>query len=106
MALPDGPPCRSSRPGMSGPSQTCSGNRPPSPAEPSNVASLLETFEGSAGLGGLLPEQVWDGPDMPGRELRHGGPSGSAMPLVWAHSERSEERRVGKEGRSRWSPYH
>src|SRR2546427_10862799 len=23
-----------------------------------------------------------------------------------AHDERSEERRVGKEGRSRWSPYH
>ncbi|TIY01597.1 MAG: glucan 1,4-alpha-glucosidase, partial [Mesorhizobium sp.] len=51
------------------------------------AASLLKTFEGSAGAGGLLPEQVWDGPDMPERELRHGGPSGSAMPLVWAHSE-------------------
>jgi glucoamylase len=51
------------------------------------AASLLTTFEGSAGPGGLLPEQVWDGPDMPERELRHGGPSGSAMPLVWAHSE-------------------
>ena len=24
---------------------------------------------------------------MPERELRRGGPSGSAMPLVWAHSE-------------------
>jgi glucoamylase len=51
------------------------------------AASLLLTFEGSAGPGGLLPEQVWDGPDMPGRELWHGRPSGSAMPLVWAHSE-------------------
>ncbi|RWM22234.1 MAG: glucan 1,4-alpha-glucosidase [Mesorhizobium sp.] len=51
------------------------------------AASLLKTFEGSAGPGGLLPEQVWDGPDMPEHELRHGGPSGSAMPLVWAHSE-------------------
>jgi glucoamylase len=49
--------------------------------------SLLKTFEGSAGPGGLLPEQVWDRPDMPERELRLGGPSGSAMPLVWAHSE-------------------
>ncbi|CAN7275549.1 glucan 1,4-alpha-glucosidase [Mesorhizobium amorphae] len=48
---------------------------------------LLETFEASAGEGGLLPEQVWDGPDMPERELRRGAPSGSAMPLVWAHSE-------------------
>lgn len=51
------------------------------------AASLLQTLEGSAGPGGLLPEQVWDGRDMPERELRRGGPSGSAMPLVWAHSE-------------------
>ena len=26
--------------------------------------------------------------------------------LTWARVERSEERRVGKECRSRWSPYH
>jgi glucoamylase len=38
-------------------------------------------------VGGLLPEQVWDGQDMPERELRLGAPSGSAMPLVWAHAE-------------------
>ncbi|TIL66913.1 MAG: glucan 1,4-alpha-glucosidase, partial [Mesorhizobium sp.] len=49
--------------------------------------SLLATLEASAGIGGLLPEQVWDGPDMPQRELRRGAPSGSAMPLVWAHAE-------------------
>lgn len=49
--------------------------------------SLLATFEASAGPGGLLPEQVWDGADMPERELVRGGPTGSAMPLVWAHSE-------------------
>lgn len=49
--------------------------------------SLLATFEASAGPGGLLPEQVWDGVDMPERELLRGGPTGSAMPLVWAHSE-------------------
>ena len=41
----------------------------------------------SAGKGGLLPEQVWDGPDIPERQLYLGHPSGSAMPLVWAHSE-------------------
>ncbi|AMY02934.1 glucan 1,4-alpha-glucosidase [Mesorhizobium ciceri] len=51
------------------------------------AASLLAALEGSAGPGGLLPEQVWDGADMPERELLHGRPSGSAMPLVWAHSE-------------------
>jgi len=49
--------------------------------------SLLATLEASAGVGGLLPEQVWDGPDIPERELRRGAPSGSAMPLVWAHAE-------------------
>ncbi len=48
---------------------------------------LLATFENSAGTGGLLPEQVWDAPDMPDRELRRSAPSGSAMPLVWAHAE-------------------
>ncbi|AZV19119.1 glucan 1,4-alpha-glucosidase [Mesorhizobium sp. M7A.F.Ce.TU.012.03.2.1] len=51
------------------------------------AASLLAALEGSAGPGGLLPEQVWDGADLPERELLHGRPSGSAMPLVWAHSE-------------------
>jgi glucoamylase len=49
--------------------------------------ALLATFEASAGDGGMLPEQTWDGPDMPERELYRGRPSGSAMPLVWAHSE-------------------
>src|SRR3989449_5235264 len=29
-----------------------------------------------------------------------------AWTVVWATDERSEERRVGKECRSRWSPYH
>ncbi len=48
---------------------------------------LLATLEASAGAGGLLPEQSWDGPDMPERELRRGGPTGSAMPLAWAHAE-------------------
>ncbi len=48
---------------------------------------LLAALEGSAGPGGLIPEQAWDGPDMPKRELYRGGPAGSAMPLVWAHSE-------------------
>ncbi len=54
---------------------------------PQSALDLLGTFAASAGTGGLLPEQVWDGADMPERELRRGGPSGSAMPLVWAHAE-------------------
>ena len=48
---------------------------------------LLETLEGFANQGGLIPEQIWDAPDIPERELYFGRPSGSAMPLVWAHSE-------------------
>jgi glucoamylase len=48
---------------------------------------LLATFEASASVGGLLPEQIWDSADIPERELFLGRPSGSAMPLVWAHAE-------------------
>lgn len=48
---------------------------------------LLDTMEGLAGEGGLLPEQSWDAPDIPERELYFGRPAGSAMPLVWAHAE-------------------
>ncbi|HVC92196.1 MAG TPA: glucan 1,4-alpha-glucosidase [Pirellulales bacterium] len=48
---------------------------------------LLHVFEGFANGGGLFPEQVWDRPDLPERELFLGKPAGSAMPLVWAHAE-------------------
>jgi len=39
------------------------------------------------GRGGLLPEQVWDSGQLPWQDLRPGQPTGSAMPLAWAHSE-------------------
>ncbi len=39
------------------------------------------------GNGNLLPEQVWDSEPIPRYELYPGKPSGSAMPLVWAHAE-------------------
>jgi glucoamylase len=48
---------------------------------------LLRTFEACGSDGHLLPEQVWDADDIPERELFRGRPSGSAMPLVWAHAE-------------------
>jgi len=48
---------------------------------------LLHTMEGFANDGGLMPEQIWTGQDIPDRELFYGHPSGSAMPLVWAHAE-------------------
>jgi glucoamylase len=53
----------------------------------SNAEKLLRVLEGSANTGGLIPEQIWDAGDIPGRELFFGRPSGSAMPLVWAHAE-------------------
>jgi glucoamylase len=49
--------------------------------------ALLSTLEGFASDGHLIPEQVWDALDIPARELFIGRPSGSAMPLVWAHAE-------------------
>ncbi|PBB97294.1 glucan 1,4-alpha-glucosidase [Mesorhizobium sp. WSM3862] len=66
---------------------------------PGKAAELLETFERSAGAGGLLPEQVWDRPDLPERELRLSAPSGSAMPLVWAHAEHIKLLRSLRDGK-------
>ena len=48
---------------------------------------LLRAMEAFASDGHLIPEQVWDGDDIPERELYRGQASGSAMPLVWAHAE-------------------
>jgi glucoamylase len=48
---------------------------------------LLHFMESQTSPGGLIPEQVWDAQDLPNRELINGRPSGSAMPLVWAHAE-------------------
>ncbi|GJG86279.1 glucan 1,4-alpha-glucosidase [Gemmatimonadetes bacterium T265] len=48
---------------------------------------LLDTMARQASDGGLIPEQVWDAPDLPERDLYCGRPAGSAMPLAWAHAE-------------------
>jgi glucoamylase len=47
----------------------------------------LKAMLACASSGGLLPEQVWDTAPIPERRLIPGRPSGSAMPLVWAHAE-------------------
>jgi glucoamylase len=47
----------------------------------------LETMLTMTGRFGLLPEQVWDSEPLPERGLVPGKPTGSAMPLVWAHAE-------------------
>jgi glucoamylase len=62
--------------------------------------SLLTVMERStAGHGRLLPEQVWDADDIPALELFRGKPSGSACPLVWAHSEYIKLRRSLRDGK-------
>ncbi|HZO02174.1 MAG TPA: glucan 1,4-alpha-glucosidase [Burkholderiales bacterium] len=60
---------------------------------------LLAALEGFASDGHLLPEQVWDAPDIAARELWRGRPSGSAMPLAWAHAEHIKLLRSLADGR-------
>jgi glucoamylase len=60
---------------------------------------LIRTMEAFANEGGMMPEQVWDVPDIPDKELFFGRPSGSAMPLVWAHSEYVKLKRSLRDGR-------
>jgi glucoamylase len=66
---------------------------------PEQARRLLATFEASASPGGLLPEQIWDSAGIPERELFPGQPSGSAMPLVWAHAEHIKLLRSLRDGR-------
>lgn len=51
------------------------------------ATALLSTMRKFSNAGGMIPEQIWDAADIPERELFFGKPSGSAMPLVWAHAE-------------------
>lgn len=51
------------------------------------VRHLVRAMEGFASPTGLLPEQVWDAPEIPGHHLYPGRPTGAAMPLMWAHAE-------------------
>lgn len=50
-------------------------------------APFIRAMEGFASKGGLLPEQAWDEPDRPDVHMYLGRPTGSAMPLMWAHAE-------------------
>ncbi|MEO6874061.1 MAG: glycoside hydrolase family 15 protein, partial [Opitutaceae bacterium] len=52
--------------------------------DPKRYITALEKF---ANLGGMLPEQLWDAPDLPDGRMKFGQPTGSAMPLCWAHAE-------------------
>ena len=63
-----------------------------------NAKGLRGAMESFANNGGLISEQVWDQPDIPQRELYFGHPSGSAMPLVWAHAEYLKLQRSLRDG--------
>jgi glucoamylase len=52
-----------------------------------DATPYLKALEGFAVGIGLMPEQVWDQDAIPGKLLRFGGPTGAAIPLVWAHAE-------------------
>ncbi|MEP7339214.1 MAG: glycoside hydrolase family 15 protein [Acidobacteriota bacterium] len=52
-----------------------------------DVSIFIRAMEAFANATGLLPEQIWDEPDRSGASWRFGCPTGSAMPLMWAHAE-------------------
>jgi glucoamylase len=52
-----------------------------------DVAPYVSAIERFASARGLLPEQIWDSADRPGARMYLGRPTGSPMPLMWAHAE-------------------
>src|SRR5258708_32394343 len=79
----------------------------PTPHQPDSNPSILDKI---GGWRGLLGGGIRAGSGILSAE---GGPTGAAISGIGEGlaqlaegSDRSEERRVGKECRSRWSPYH
>ncbi len=35
----------------------------------------------------MISEQLWDAADLPNGHMKHGRPTGAAMPLCWSHAE-------------------
>jgi glucoamylase len=60
--------------------------------------TLRSAIEAFSSCTGLLPEQVWDGDDLPAAHLKRGGPTGAAQPLVWAHAEYVKLLRSARDG--------
>ena len=63
-----------------------------------NPSPYIEAMEKFANLGGMLPEQLWDADDLPEAKMKRGEPTGSAMPLCWAHAEYVSLVRSQKDG--------
>ena len=64
-----------------------------------NTTPFIASYEKFSSVGGMLPEQVWDGPDMPEEGMYLGKSAGSAQPLVWAHAEYLKLLRSTKDGK-------
>jgi glucoamylase len=52
--------------------------------DPKPFIAAMENF---ANQGGMITEQLWDGPDLPDAHMKRGYPTGAAMPLCWSHAE-------------------
>jgi glucoamylase len=52
--------------------------------DPKRFIAAIENF---ANQGGMITEQLWDGPDLPDAHMKRGCPTGAAMPLCWSHAE-------------------
>lgn len=52
-----------------------------------DTACYVAALERFSSTGGMLPEQIWAEADLPSAGWKKGEPTGSAMPLVWAHAE-------------------
>jgi len=64
-----------------------------------DACQYVRWMEGLATPTHLLPEQVWDEDDRPEQHLKRGRPTGSAVPLLWAHAEYIKLLRSVREGR-------
>ena len=64
-----------------------------------STETFILAMECLASKTGLLPEQSWDQPDQPDVFMWLGKPTGSAMPLMWAHAEYVKLLRSTKDGR-------
>jgi len=58
----------------------------------------LRAMESFATATRLLPEQIWDQPDIAEKLMHYGKPTGAAMPLMWAHAEYIKLLRSGADG--------
>ncbi|MDQ6920675.1 MAG: glycoside hydrolase family 15 protein, partial [Candidatus Dormibacteraeota bacterium] len=84
----DGRPWSAGRPGRGRPWPIMCGERGHlALANSEPVAEYVLALEACAGPELMLPEQVWDGRDLPAQRLFKGRGTGSAAPRGWAHAE-------------------